>query len=594
MIFSILFFVIVHCSYFTQIRLSMENMMSTSSVLPATWVVISLLGLSACQPDTPIESSAPADEVERVTLIHHARIYNFDAAETTIADGALAVSASGEILAIGDTPSLLASFPQAEMVDLEGKVVLPGLIDSHGHLMGLARSLTRGDLTGTSSKEEVIQRLQDFAPTLGEGDWLLGEGWDQNDWPDTRFPTRADLDREFANRPVWLRRIDGHAAWGNTLALAQADRDLSGDWNPPGGLIHRDAGGEPTGILLDNAMGLVDRAVPPVSEEVLDAALGKAIDLLLSRGLTGVHDPGLGLADVRRLQQRISDGRLPLRVYVMADGMGETLEWLCQSGPLFDVSGRLVMRSVKLYADGALGSRGAALLADYSDDPGNRGLLFQDDETVQDNMRRIMSCGLQVGIHAIGDAGNHQALDAYAAVIPEFPHNPGRHRIEHAQVLALEDIPRLAQLGLIAAMQPTHATSDMYWAVERLGPQRITGAYAWRSLLDSAARLALGSDFPVENVNPMLGIHAAITRQDRNGWPDGGWYPDQRISRHEAVRGFTLDAAYAAFMEDSVGSLEAGKKADFIVLDRDIMSVPAAEIPQIHVLQTWVDGIRVY
>ena len=239
-------------------------------------------------------------------------------------------------------------------------------------------------------------------------------------------------------------------------------------------------------------------------------------------------------------------------------------------------------------------SRGAALLEDYSDDPGNRGLLFNDDTTVMDNMRRIMSCGLQVAIHAIGDAGNRQALDAYRAVLAEFPANPGRHRIEHAQVLAVEDIPLFGQLGIIASMQPTHATSDMYWAEQRLGPERIQGAYAWRSLLDNGARLALGSDFPVEQVNPMLGIYAAVTRQDLNGWPDTGWYPEQRLDLEEAIRGFTLDAAYAAFMEDSVGSLEVGKRADFIVLDRDIMQVPAREIPDIQVLQTWVDGDRVY
>ena len=568
--------------------------MMCSNDFSVTLMILCLLGVSACQPDKAEQSAVVPAVAENVTLVHQARIYTFDKDNAVIADGAMAVSSSGEILAVGETSALETSFPQARKVDLQGHVVLPGLIDAHGHLVGLALSLTRADLTGTRSKEEVMQRLRDFEQTLAPDDWLLGEGWDQNDWPDNAFPTREDLDQEFSTRPVWLGRIDGHAAWGNSLAMAQADRDFSGDWNPPGGLIHRDASGQPTGIFVDNAVGLVEAVVPPVSEEVLDAALGRAMEMLLSLGLTGVHDPGIGLADVRRYQKRIAQGRLPLRVYAMAGGMGEMLQWLCDSGPLFDPSGLLVMRAVKLYADGALGSRGAALLEDYSDDPGNRGLLFNDDLAVQDHMRRIMSCGLQVAIHAIGDAGNRQVLDAYAVVIPEFPDNPGRHRIEHVQVLAPADIPRLAQLGVIGAMQPTHATSDMYWSEARLGPERITGLYAWRDLLSDGTRLALGSDFPVESVNPMLGIYAAVTRQDLKGWPEGGWFPDQRLTRDEAVRGFTIDAAYAAFMERLVGSLEGGKRADFIVLDRDLMQVPATEIPEVRVLQTWVDGIRVY
>jgi predicted amidohydrolase YtcJ len=252
------------------------------------------------------------------------------------------------------------------------------------------------------------------------------------------------------------------------------------------------------------------------------------------------------------------------------------------------------MRSVKLFADGALGSRGAALLDDYSDDPGNNGLLFSTDEALREQMRRVLSCGLQLGVHAIGDRANRQVLDAYAALLPEFPGNPGRHRIEHAQVVHPADLPRFAELGVIAAMQPIHATSDMYWAGERLGPARLAGAYAWRSLLDGGAKLAFGSDFPVEAVNPMLGIYAAVTRQDLDGWPEGGWQADERLDRADAVRALTLDAAYAAFMEDDTGSLEVGKRADFIVLDRDLMRVPADEIPGVSVLQTWVDGQQVF
>ncbi|MEJ2401466.1 MAG: amidohydrolase [Xanthomonadales bacterium] len=529
-----------------------------------------------------------------VTLLRNARIHTFDAQNHSYPRGALAIAATGRIAAVGDDADLAAAFPNARQVDLAGATVLPGLIDSHAHLYGLALSFTQADLAGTASKVEVLERLRAFAERLPPDAWLLGRGWDQNDWPEPVFPDRTDLDAEFPDRPVWLRRIDGHAGWANSAALAQADRDLAGDWQEPGGHVYRDADGQATGILVDQAMAHVDGVVPPTPGDLVDAALDHATAQMLRLGLTAVHDPGIGLDVIRLYQRKIAANAFPVRVYAMADGVGETLDWLCANGPLRDPSGHLVMRSVKLYADGALGSRGAALLADYSDDPGNAGLLFLDDATLEAQLRRVFSCGLQAGVHAIGDRANRQVLDAYAKLIPQYPDNPGRHRIEHAQILAPDDLPRFAALGVIPAMQPTHATSDMDWADERLGAERLAGAYAWNSLLRSGARLAFGSDFPVEAVNPLFGIHAAVTRQDRAGHPPGGWLPDERIDRVQALRAFTIDAAWAGFMEDDIGSLERGKQADFIVLDRDIMQVPAAEIPALRVQQTWVGGERVF
>ncbi|KAA9133580.1 amidohydrolase [Marinihelvus fidelis] len=535
---------------------------------------------------------ALADGLAGTTLVHNAVVHTVD--EDLPKASALVFDDEGRILAVGETAALAARFDDVRRVDLDGAVVIPGLVDAHAHLSGYAVSLTRAQLDGAQDLAEVMQRLEAQAETLGEDDWLLGRGWDQNDWPGQAFPDRAVLDERFPDRPVWLTRIDGHAGWANSAALARVDRDMSGDWQPDGGYIHRDDDGQPTGILIDAAMGLVGPQVPPTPESLMRDALRLAIRNLHEVGITGVHDPGIDRATLARYRDLVDAGEFDMRVHGMADGMGETLDWLCDNGAYTHPSGRLQMRAVKLYEDGALGSRGAALLADYSDEPGNTGLLFHDPEALTAQVNRVLGCGLQAGIHAIGDRANRVALDALQAAMGAHPDNPGRHRIEHAQVLTAADLPRFAELGVIAAMQPTHATSDMYWAEQRLGPERSRYAYAWRSLLDSGARLALGSDFPVEAINPFLGLHAAVTRQDVKGWPPGGWFPGERMSREEALRGFTLDAAWAAFMEADIGSLSVGKRADFIVLDADLMTVPAEDIAAIRVLETWIDGRRVY
>ena len=558
-------------------------------------------GLAACllaacgEPEQAQPAArAPEPEVFAGTLVLNARIHTLAAAEAGAVREAMLFSDEGGVEAVGAADSLQEAYPGARVVDLGGRTVVPGLIDSHAHLAGLALSFTRANLVGARSKAEALDRLREFAAGLPEGAWLLGRGWDQNDWPEAVFPDRQDLDALFPDRPVWLRRIDGHAGWANSRAIAEVDRDLGGDWQQEGGFIHRDTGGEPTGIFIDKAMDWIERAVPPDSPELMSRALDMATAAMVSQGLTGVHEAGTSLDLVELYRAKIAAGELPVRIYAMADGLNEALDWLCENGPYEDASGLLTMRSVKLYADGALGSRGAALLADYSDEPGNRGLMFMDGPTLDEQLRAVLGCGLQVGVHAIGDRANREVLDALERVMPEFPDNPGRHRLEHAQILDPADIPRFAQLGVIAAMQPTHATSDMYWAGERLGEERLAGAYAWHSLAEHGAHLALGSDFPVEAVDPMLGIYAAVTRQDLEGWPEGGWLPEERMSREQALLGFTIDAARAGFMEDSVGTLEPGKYADFIVLDRDIMTVPPKDIPGTEVLQTWVGGKKVF
>jgi predicted amidohydrolase YtcJ len=504
---------------------------------------------------------------------------------------ALAYDASGQVLATGAAKELRQLLQQrghgVREVVLDGTVI-PGLIDAHGHLLGLGFSLLQANLVGTRTKDAVLERLRDHAVDLPAGDWLIGRGWDQNDWPQQVFPSAADLDEAFPDRPVWLKRVDGHAGWANSAALRAAGIDAASA-DPEGGRILRDEAGAPTGVFVDGAMELIGKSIPQPDLALRRRALRLALETAAAAGLTGVHDAGVSREDLALYRELADDGALPLRVYAMADGDGPALAQLCREGLYAHPSGRLSMRAVKFYADGALGSRGAALNADYADDPGNRGLLIQPLAQLRQSIAHAAECGVQPAVHAIGDRANRGVLDAYAALSAE-QRQKLRPRIEHAQVVALDDILRFAELGVIASMQPTHATSDMPWAQARIGVERLRGAYAWRRFLDAGVRMALGSDFPVEQVDPMLGIYAAITRQDADGEPKGGWLPDQRMTLADALDGFTRGAAYAGFAEDQLGTLEAGHRADFVVLSMDPHSVRGRALLSIQVRSTWIDG----
>lgn len=488
---------------------------------------------------------------------------------------------------------------KGKQVDLQGKTVLPGLIDAHGHILGLGAYLLEVDLRGASSEQEAVSRVVQFIgkqkQTIGNSDssqdahWIIGDGWNQVLWPTKSFPNKASLDRVLPNVPVILSRVDGHAAWVNSKALALAGIDRNTP-SPSGGEIVKNEMGEPSGLLIDNAIALVQAVVPKPSLAELEEHLEIASSHLLALGITSAHDAGIPQKIRTFYISKAEKNELKMRIYAMLSATDPNILDMLKAGHYQDKNGFLSIRSVKAYGDGALGSRGAALLAPYSDDPTNSGLLLTEEERLPSLFNTVLGANFQLNFHAIGDKANRLALQQFNKSFDIFPENAQRHRIEHAQVIAVEDIPLFKEYGVIPSMQPTHATSDMNMAEDRLGKARLAGAYAWQTFLKQGTPIALGSDFPVELANIFHGLHAAVSRQNANQEPAKGWISSEKLSRTQAFRGFTLDAAYAAFQENLIGSLEAGKKADFIVIDKDYFTVPTQEIRDIQVLATYVNG----
>jgi hypothetical protein len=534
-------------------------------------------------------ASAQAD-----TVIVNANGYTLNAKGDLVQFSALAFDDQGKIVAVGTAAEVRAKAPGARQVDVGGKTVLPGLIDAHGHVFGLGQMLTQLDLSQTTSLQGALTSIGDYARANPGQGWLRGRGWNQENWKLGRFPTASDVDAVVSDRPVWFERVDGHAGWANSRALAAAGiTDKTPD--PAGGKIMRDAAGHATGVLVDAAKELVVKVLPGQTEAEGRVVLDRALGEMARVGLTGAHDAGLGVAEDRLYRAYADQGKLTARIYGMIGGTDADFDALAKNGPLKTYGKDMyALRAVKLYSDGALGSRGAALIKPYSDEPHSHGLLFFKQDEMDAKMKKAMARGYQVNVHAIGDAGNHQILDIYQKEVGATKSAAQRHRIEHAQVVMQDDIKRFKTLGIIPSMQPTHATSDKNMAESRVGPERIKGAYAWRSFLHQGSRIACGSDFPVESPNPFFGIHAAVTRQDAAGQPIAGWYPNQAMSLKEAFRCFTLDAAYAGHAESSLGSLEPGKWADFIVIDQDVFKVSPYDIYKTGVLQTWVAGKAVY
>ncbi|MEY5069003.1 MAG: hypothetical protein RLZ47_865 [Bacteroidota bacterium] len=516
-------------------------------------------------------------------LVYNAQIYTVDSLFSQAE--AMAIK-DGKIVAIGNKADLNKEFEATDSLDAQGKSIYPGFIDGHAHFLAYGQGLQTVDLVGTQSWAEIVEKVKNFAAKNPEG-WILGRGWDQNDWADKRFPSNEQLNQLFPDRPVLLTRVDGHAAMANQNAL-----DLAGI--KPGQILTGGeigvSNGKLNGLLIDNAVDLVASKIPEPSKEQLNKALLAAQQNCFAAGLTTVVDCGLDHPMVKVIDELQQQNELKMRLFVMLSDKKANYDYLFKNGAF--KTERLNVSSIKVYADGALGSRGACLLKHYSDQPGNSGFLLSKKEHFEEVAQKIADKGFQMCTHAIGDSANREILNIYAKVLKGK--NDRRWRIEHAQVLDPADFKLFGAHSVVPSVQPTHATSDMYWAGERLGAERLKGAYAYQDLLKQNGWLVLGTDFPVENIDPMLTFYAATIRKDSKGWPEKGFQTENALSREQALRGMTIWAAKGNFEEKEKGSLEVGKFADFIILDQDIIKAAPADLLKTKVLSTYVNGEKVY
>ncbi len=549
-----------------------------------------LMGLLATAALFAVASSARADglvdNVNGITLDDKGQVVRFTGLTVT-ADGKV-----GTLIPQGEKPSPDKNWRPDWRLDGQGRTLLPGMFDAHGHVMGLGIAALTLDLSDTKSLAEAQARIAAYAKAHPERRWILGRGWNQEVWGLGRFPTAADIDAVVAEKPVLLERVDGHAQWSNSAALAAAGI-TSKTVSPPGGRIEKLTNGAPAGVLVDGAMALVEKAVPQPLPAERDLALATAQDVLLSLGITAIADMGTSPEDWNTMRRAGDRDALRVRLITYANSVDTAIS-IAGSGPTPWLYGdRLRMVGIKVYGDGALGSRGACLKMPYADAPAQTGLCFLDDTKLRNIMSRAAMNNLQVATHAIGDAANAQVLSAIEELVETYK-GDRRWRIEHAQIVDAADLPRFGKNGIIASMQPVHQTSDRVMAEARLGPDRLAGAYAWSSMLKNGSVLAFGSDVPVESANPFPGLAAAITREDANGQPFGGWQPQERVSREAAFAAFTTGAAFAGQAEDRIGRLAPGYRADFIIVDVDPLLSTPAELRGTKVLETWVSGKRVF
>ena len=558
--------------------------------MPKKVAVLFILAVGTAVSSASLTACKPFPRAERVFFNGHIVTMNGSLPEAQ----AFAVD-SGRIVAVGTNEKILHAYREIVPIDLHRRTILPGIVESHVHLLSLGQSFIELNVAGVDTPDEAVEMVRRRAAQTPAGEWITGWGWNDGAWAKA-YPTNERLSRAAPDNPVWLRGLHGFAGWANAKAIeiAGITRDTP---NPGKGEILKDPQtGKPTGILKNEAQSLITAHIPPLSPMLIEKALSLAGEECLSYGLTTVHDADVSKPVLDVLRTLASKGRLKTRVYALLDATDKDLiEPFLQHGPAIDPDGWLTVRCIKIFADGALGSRGAALFEPYSDAPETRGDLTTSPEEIHRLTARALKAGMQVAVHAIGDRANRVTLDAYEAALREAPEaKDPRLRIEHAQVVDLQDIPRFKALGILSSMQPPHCTSDMPWAEKRLGPERIRGAYAWRRFLDASVRVLLNSDFPGETPNPFWGMYAAETRQSTDGRPEGGWHADQCLTRSEVLRAYTVESAFAGFEENTSGQIAPGMLADFIVISGDILNMPSKALLTLKVEQTYIGGSLVY